>query len=173
MICKTCLINKPELDFHLRGGRRRPACKICVRAAERVRHGAWYKKNPSKQRKYNRVWESKGLNMSIATSARATWRRKNPIKHKEYQLKNKYNLTISDRDALLEKQGNRCAICKTAEPGNRGWCIDHIKDTKFVRGILCNLCNTGIGSLKHDPSAMRTAADYVETANNSFRLSGK
>lgn len=79
-------------------------------------------------------------------------------------------MTPADYDAMLASQGGRCAICgRTDEivPTQRGsgqrrrFCVDHDHDTGRVRGILCNLCNTGIGALRHDPMLLRAAIDYL------------
>jgi len=76
--------------------------------------------------------------------------------------------------ARLESQGNRCAICGTVAPGERGWHFDHdarcckYRDVRrrcggCERGILCSLCNVAIGMLQEDAQVMRAAADYIET----------
>jgi len=97
------------------------------------------------------------------------WRANNPDKVAEY-LKTarrkryivRYNFTLEQRDDLLAKQDNKCALCRTAEPGKRGWMVDHDHETGKVRGILCSPCNTGLGLFGDDPALMREAADYVE-----------
>jgi hypothetical protein len=84
-----------------------------------------------------------------------------------------YGLTQADWDALIERQGNRCAICRTDKPGGRGerWHIDH--DTGRVRGLLCGRCNSAIGMLQHDPEIIRAAALYVTKHRQMEPLPGK
>lgn len=82
-------------------------------------------------------------------------------------LKWKFGITLEDHDAMLEKQGGRCAICKSDDPAKKngtlgGWCVDHDHASGNVRALLCNLCNTGLGSFLDDPGLMRAAALYVE-----------
>lgn len=72
---------------------------------------------------------------------------------------------------LLARQGGKCAICKTTEPGGRGrWCIDHDHGCcptgdgscgQCIRGILCASCNTGLGMFKDNPDALRAAIRYL------------
>jgi Recombination endonuclease VII len=66
-------------------------------------------------------------------------------------------------DRLIALQGNRCAVCKTTQPGGRTerWHIDHDHVTGQVRGLLCHRCNLGIGLLRDDPQIMMAAARYV------------
>lgn len=63
----------------------------------------------------------------------------------------KYGLTEADWFAILEAQGNVCAICKKEPPSGR-FCVDHEHVTRWkklpperrrqtIRGILCWTCN--------------------------------
>jgi hypothetical protein len=74
-----------------------------------------------------------------------------------------YGLTQAEWDELVARQQNRCAVCETIKPGGRGerWHIDHDHVTGQVRGLLCQRCNTGIGSLQDDPEIIMAAARYV------------
>lgn len=75
----------------------------------------------------------------------------NPEKIAEYQrttrLRQRYGITREDFDAMLERQGNRCAICgstKLLDYPKRPP-IDHCHTTGRVRGVLCNKCNGALG----------------------------
>jgi hypothetical protein len=60
-----------------------------------------------------------------------------------------YGLTQVDWQELFEKQGKKCAICGSIEPGGkRGWQTDHDHKTGNVRGILCISCNFLVGWLE-------------------------
>lgn len=74
-----------------------------------------------------------------------------------------YGLTQEEWGRLIVLQGDACAVCKTTQPGNRGerWHIDHDHVTGQVRGLLCHMCNVGIGNLRDDPQIMMAAARYV------------
>lgn len=65
-------------------------------------------------------------------------------------------------------QAGECAICcneisiaRNADPKIHAH-VDHDEDTGQIRELLCSKCNTGIGSLKHNPDILRQAADYIE-----------
>ena len=75
----------------------------------------------------------------------------------------KYGLSKEVWETILQKQGGKCAICRTATAGGRGtWHVDHDHKTGKVRGLLCNRCNTGIGSLRDDPTILQAAIVYLK-----------
>ena len=71
---------------------------------------------------------------------------------KHHRLLRTYGITLLEFNQTLKEQGGVCAICKKAHPR---MCLDHIHvkgfktmksedKKKYVRGILCFLCNTGL-----------------------------
>ena len=78
-----------------------------------------------------------------------------------------YGITIADYNAILERQGGVCAICKK-HPGET-LCVDHCHATGKVRGLLCRKCNAAIGFLEDDPRNARAAAAYLEAARREHR----
>lgn len=79
----------------------------------------------------------------------------------------KFNLTPEQYEELRIKQGDRCAICRTDDPGQGGpetvrrWCVDHDHTTGKVRGLLCYNCNKGLGLFQDNWQIILTAAAYV------------
>ena len=75
-----------------------------------------------------------------------------------------------------DNQEKRCGICGTTDSGGargkgRGnWCIDHDHKccpyqsgcAKCIRGLLCHVCNRGLGYFKDDPKRLRAAIAWVE-----------
>lgn len=86
------------------------------------------------------------------------------------RLRGMYKLTVEAYDAMLEKQGGVCAICKGVNPGGRDLSVDHDHRCcpgrnscgKCLRSLLCSRCNVGIGQFLENPALMRLAAVYVE-----------
>lgn len=72
-----------------------------------------------------------------------------PEERREITLR-PYGLTIETFNVKLAKQGNVCASCGTADPGRRGWMVDHCHNSNKTRGIVCHLCNAGLGYAKDD-----------------------
>lgn len=85
-------------------------------------------------------------------------------KNREYQLRTKYGIEFLQVISLWELQNRSCAICKLPleiETGHIST-IDHCHMTNKVRGILCRLCNVGLGAFKDDALRLRCAAEYLE-----------
>jgi len=80
----------------------------------------------------------------------------------------KYGVSETDYTAMLLTQGNCCAICQiseqeyklTSERYNK-FAVDHCHTSGKVRGLLCTNCNTALGLLKDNKSALQRAIDYL------------
>jgi hypothetical protein len=94
-----------------------------------------------------------------APSGAAVW--DVPEYRRRYDRLRKYNLRPEEFDAMLNSQGGRCAICRTNDPGPKGFVVDHDHSAGHVRGLLCNNCNRAVGLLKDDPAVLERARKYV------------
>jgi hypothetical protein len=93
--------------------------------------------------------------------------------HRTYVLR-KYGLCVDELEELLQRQDQRCAICR------RPWaecasakrsrfearflhylCVDHDHTSGKVRGLLCNGCNTALGMFEEDSVRFEAAAAYL------------
>lgn len=95
------------------------------------------------------------------------WRAKNRDKIQAYREKTwkylkKYNLTKEEYQKLLENQNGKCKICKIeAEMLKAKLHVDHDHKTGKVRGLLCKMCNLGIGNFRDNPSLLNEAIIYL------------
>jgi Recombination endonuclease VII len=71
----------------------------------------------------------------------------------------RYGISAAEYDALLEKQGGACAICR--KRSKRRLCVDHCHLTGTVRGLLCAACNLALGTLKEDQASLVAALAYL------------
>ena len=89
----------------------------------------------------------------------------------------RYRLSPEDRNAILEAQGGKCAICGTTDPQGRGWVVDHDHTCcpgiqtcgGCNRGILCTKCNFLLGHANDDIDILTSAITYLMT-HSSRRL---
>lgn len=127
-----------------------PDCKLCRSAKRRADDGAKVRDSERKRRRY------------VEDASYRERIRVNNIRHR-------YGLPPERFAAILVDQDGLCAICRTSEPGPKGWNVDHDHDCcagigscgKCVRGLLCNKCNLAIGLLADDPDVLMRAHDYL------------
>ena len=96
-----------------------------------------------------------------------------PLKQRDENLKQRYgkNFGLLEYNALLEKQGHKCAICNSTDPKGRKsgrgggvdvFYVDHNHKTGEVRGLLCNVCNRTIGYVNEDVELIKNMIEYVK-----------
>ena len=81
-------------------------------------------------------------------------------KRRDSYLRRTYGITLSEFDALVAAQGNRCAVCgsefvKTPH-------VDHDHRSGRVRGALDYRCNKFVVGRHRDGVLLRAAADYLD-----------
>lgn len=97
---------------------------------------------------------------------------------RDRKLRSLYGITLAEFTQRLADQGNCCAICRTPATPNKHFRVDHdhacCPGTRScracVRGIICDLCNRGIGFMQDDPESLRRAADYIERFKAAQRI---
>ena len=92
------------------------------------------------------------------------WRKANPLKAKNSDLKKSFGIGLKEYEAMLRDQKGGCAICGGKDDFFR-LSVDHCHDRGYVRGLLCGQCNIGLGAFKDSPERMRLAAEYIERSN--------
>lgn len=77
-------------------------------------------------------------------------------------LKNRYNLTEKEVDAMIENVLGCCEICGIYK--GRRLVVDHNHrvTSDSIRGLLCSNCNCGLGLLLDDPVILKRAIKYLE-----------
>lgn len=78
--------------------------------------------------------------------------------HRTYHMAKTYGLSSEQYQEMYDAQNGQCPICLGSFPT---LVIDHCHTTGEVRGLLCSLCNTGIGGLRDDTDNMRRAIKYL------------
>jgi hypothetical protein len=91
------------------------------------------------------------------------WRSLNRQTRLAKLLKQLYGMTEADYQKLLTSQGGVCGICRhsPAEIGESRLVVDHDHATGRVRGLLCRMCNLGLGRFRDSPTLLRSAVKYL------------
>lgn len=73
-----------------------------------------------------------------------------------------YGITLDQLSEIYTKQGSNCLICGISEEATgRLLSIDHCHITGKIRGLLCNLCNVGLGNFKDNTELLEKAINYL------------
>lgn len=160
--CKSCNKDKLYTDFHKKSSSTDgyfSICKIC----RKTTHLKYYKNNKQKYRDSWKRWSSN----NIEDYKYYSW-----IK----DLKRNYGLTLDQYNNMLEVQNNKCAICfkDQKDISNFRLSVDHCHKTGKIRGLLCNSCNTAIGSLNDDTQILNSAINYLnQSLDNKIQGKGR
>lgn len=91
------------------------------------------------------------------------WRDNNKEYRAHKRLEYYYGITIDIYNKLYDLQGGKCAICgKHQSELDKRLYVDHDHDTKTVRGLLCQKCNSALGMFNDRLDLVRKAVVYLE-----------
>lgn len=136
--CKICEVEKDESEFYFSNGYINHHCKSC---------------NTKKAKEWcNNNREARKLSSS------------------KYHYKKSYNLSIEEISAMFESQNGKCPVCNSlmildGKRSNQQAVIDHCHETNDIRGMLCNLCNKGLGHFRDNAEFLSNAIKYLKGEN--------
>jgi hypothetical protein len=77
----------------------------------------------------------------------------------------KYKMTSEQYAARVEAQDGRCAICLNVlallVDHDHACCPGKTSCGQCIRGLLCDLCNRGLGMFRDDTAALLRAIAYL------------
>jgi len=107
--------------------------------------------------------EQQALQRQRANDRRKRKMSEDPNWKKLTEMAYKTRKTFKEVESWFNKQWMRqqaqCAICGKVFCDDD--CIDHNHDTNELRGLLCKLCNAGIGMLQDSPEVCLKANEYL------------
>lgn len=131
-------------------------CKVCHHAQYLKRK----EKKPNANKEYAILYRKKFPERAKAATER--WRANNPGRLLAARRKREYGITPEQTRLMLGEQNNCCAICSQRFVGT-GFVVDHDHKTGQVRGLLCQVCNRGLGMFRDDPKRLISAIKYLES----------
>lgn len=171
--CSRCAKVKDRSEFgkdKRRYDRLFPYCRDCRReyvGATRQK-AAELSRQEYNQRRWDKIRKDPAL------------RNEKVLSNREAHLIRKYGMTLECYESMLSTQGGCCRICgmdatqetQTDKGGyRRAFAVDHdhaccpgsISCGKCVRGLLCAMCNTGLGAFKDNPEILAAAMQYLQS----------
>lgn len=80
----------------------------------------------------------------------------------DLRLRRTYGITLSQYNAILKYQDNRCAICRrSVKEFKTRLAVDHCHTTGLVRGLCCWGCNKAIAVFRDSVERLKNAAGYL------------
>jgi hypothetical protein len=158
--CTKCYILKETKMFCSRKESKDGLRSWCMEC-QRLNSEEWKLKNPDKAIQMAKKSDSKRSKKRHKTTK--LWEKNNPEMLRTKRLR-KYGLTIAQYDSMLERQNNKCAICKThKDQFKKPLYVDHRHSDKIVRGLLCMKCNCAISFFQDNPDICDAAAFYLRS----------
>src|SRR5574337_378588 len=139
-ICKTCNLSADRKPINCTEQKHHDHHQSRINASQK-----YYSSNTDKVKKTVRRYENKN-------------REQIKINHYEYCIKRKYGISREDVEKILIAQNFVCAICK--KPFTITPFVDHDHKSGKVRGLLCRICNLGIGWI--EMMNIKTCNEYLK-----------
>lgn len=92
--------------------------------------------------------------------------------NRDRHLRRTYGITLLEYDAMVARQGGKCAACSEKLVAGKATHVDHCHDTQKVRAILCHKCNVTLGNAGDDSRRLRLLANYIDRYNDLCPTSG-
>jgi len=89
------------------------------------------------------------------------WHSMSPLEKQGSRVLALYGITKEQYFEMYEKQEGKCAICEEVPKTKRLLHVDHCHSTGNVRGLLCSLCNTALGSFRDNTALLTRAIEYL------------
>jgi membrane-bound lytic murein transglycosylase len=126
----------------------------------------YYEKNKLKISERAKNWAKNNRERLNANKRR--YYRDDPLRSRNSTLKMKYGISQQQYNDLLVYQNSNCAICGINQSDlKKPLYVDHChKRINFVRGLLCQKCNTGIGHLGDSVEIIEKALIYLKRVNS-------
>ena len=115
---------------------------------------------------YQRQWRDKNKD-----KCRVYYDKRDKEEIREKAWLRRYGITKEWYYTILENQDNKCAICETTEIQRKGhthFHVDHNHESGQVRGLLCDLCNRGLGYFKDNDQLLNKAVKYLRKYNENY-----
>jgi hypothetical protein len=118
---------------------------LCPKCYGRMNMRKFRKLNPEKDHERKRNWYLKNKEKVCFFRKRSRYLKM-------------YNLSLGQLEDMKKEQNNKCLICN----GEYELKVDHDHKTGKTRGLLCDLCNRGLGYFKDNYMLLKNASKYLK-----------
>lgn len=165
--CPICNIERKikGKQNYLRISRKKSVCRSCSNSINAGGKGVIFK-NDTKICSYCHLYLpfsefSKNSKNELKSRCKKCQKIYNQKYHEKIYRFDKYGISKEIFSKLFEKQEGKCVICDI-KIDSKTCHIDHDHRTSKVRGLLCNLCNKGLGQFKDSIKNLEKAIKYLK-----------
>lgn len=140
--------------------------KVCTVCKETKPLEEYYNLKAAKDGK---SWRCKECDKNTTLHSRKVRYERSRLQQRHANRKAKYGLTEGEFNKLLTLQGGKCECCGELltdefekQHARNKLVIDHCHKTGEVRGLLCTMCNKGIGLLGETADSLYKAYKYLK-----------
>jgi hypothetical protein len=123
-----------------------------------------YELNKERHKELTDSWRENNREY-VNENARERRRTRSPELRLEQYLRQVFNMTLDDYNALLSSQNNVCAICEQPCSTGQRLSVDHDHATGKIRGLLCRKCNSALGHFDDRLELLTRAVKYMESSD--------
>lgn len=120
--------------------------------------------NSEKRSEYLKNWRA-----TRGKEYHSDWYKANKQSRVLYNRLRKFGITHEEFIQLLDKQNGRCPLCDVTLSYDlstqKNTCVDHDHRTGKIRGVLCRLCNTMLGSAKDNITTLENSIKYLKESS--------
>jgi hypothetical protein len=145
---------------------------------QKIRSKRWREKHPDRVKRINAEQHKKHRKKILARKKNQyrqdpekarerslKWQKNNPEKVRAKRIRDSWGMSLQEYDALIDQAGTTCPICKKSF-GENPPCLDHDHSTGKIRGIICRVCNSGIGFFHENINVLLNAVEYLRKGDN-------
>lgn len=153
-LCGSCSLTLPVASFgKSRKGRfgLQRNCKDCTNRRNRERYyPKQSEETTERKRQASREWRR-----NLPDHVRREMDRRS-------NLKQQYGITLEEYNYMVADQDGRCALCQVPFSAKAKPHVDHDHSTGEIRGVLCHLCNVGVGHFRECSWTLQQAIAYLQ-----------
>jgi len=146
-------------------------CQSCADGYKRYQLRNADRERERRQRRYKRqrhveiarkqVWRQ--VNRDRVNAHQRDYRRRRRSVYAASELRVHFGLSVEQFEQLAGSYGHRCAICG-GDNRHKRLCVDHAHDKLGLnRGVLCMVCNKGLGLFYDSATSLLRAVDYLRS----------
>lgn len=100
---------------------------------------------------------------TVRAAYKAAHYRSRKLLERNNWLRTKYGINNDIYNQMFADQEGKCKICSKHQSEEKvALAVDHCHETGKIRGLLCDVCNRGIGYFKEDIESLQNAIDYLK-----------